>query len=84
MEKNVVLKLSEDVMIENLDDRLYKFFEVEDVEQHENKVVLKKAEEVIRRVTVILNTPMSDQNKINAINTFALPVLTSFSSPKRT
>ena len=79
MEKDVGLKLSEDVMIENLGDRLYKFLGVEEAEQHENKVVLRKAEkEVIRRVSVILDTPMSNQNKINAISTFVLPVLTSF------
>ena len=79
VEKDVGLKLSEDVTIEDLGDRLYKFLEVEEAEQHENKVVLKKAEkEVIRRVSVILDTPMSDQNKINAINTLGLPVLTFF------
>ena len=79
MEKDVGLKLSEDVTIEDQGDRLYKFLGVEEAEQHENKVVLKKAEkEVIRRVSVILDTPMSDQNKINAINTFALPVLTFY------
>ena len=77
MEKDVGLKLSEDVTIEDLSDRLYKFLGIEEAEQHENKVVLKKAEkELIRRVSVILDTPMSDQNNINAINTFALPVLT--------
>ena len=66
-------------MIEDLGDKLYKFLGVEDAEQHENKVVLKKAEkEVIRRVSVILDTPRSDRNKIKAINTFALPVLTFF------
>ena len=79
MEKDIGLKLSEDVTIEDLGDRLYKFLGVEEAEQHENKIVLKKAEkEVIRRVSVILDTPMSDQNKNNAINTFALPVLTFF------
>ena len=79
VEKDVGLKLSEDVTIEDLGDRLYRFLRVEEAEQHENKIVLKKAEkEVIRRVSVILDTPMSDQNKINAINTFALPVLTFF------
>ena len=42
-------------------------------------MVLKKAEkEVVRRVSVILDTPLSDYNKIQAINTFALPVLTFF------
>ena len=42
-------------------------------------MILKKAEkEVIRRVSVILDTPMSDKNKIDAINTFALPVITFF------
>ena len=81
MEKDVGLKLSEDVMFEDLGDRLSKFLGVEEAEQHGNKVVLKKAEkEVIRCVSVILDTPMSDQNKINAINTFALPVLTFFMS----
>ena len=79
LEKDVGLKLSEDVTIEDLSDRLYKFLGIEEAEQHENKVVLKKAEkELIRRVSVILDTPMSDQNNINAINTFALPVLTFF------
>ena len=79
VEKDVGLKLSEDVTIEDLGDRLYKFLGVEEAEQHENKVVLKKDEkEVIRRVSVTLDTPMSDENKINAINTFALPVLTFF------
>ena len=43
------------------------------------KMILKKAEkEVIRRVSVILDTPLSDKNKIDAINTFALPVITLF------
>ena len=78
-EKDVGLKLSEDVMIKDLGDRLYEFLGVEEAKQYENKVVLKKAEkEVIRPVSVILDTSMSDQNKINAINTFALPVLTFF------
>ena len=66
-------------MINDLGDSLYKFLGVEEAEQHENKMILKKAEkEVIRRVSVILDTPMSDKNKIDAINTFALPVITFF------
>ena len=41
--------------------------------------MLRKAEkEVMRRVSVILDTPMSDQNKIKAINTFTIPVLAYF------
>ena len=41
------------------------------------KAVLKKAEkEVIRRVSVFLETPLSDQYKINAINTFVPSILT--------
>ena len=41
--------------------------------------MLRKAEkEDMRRVSVILDTPMSDQNKIKAMNTFAIPVLTYF------
>ena len=42
MEKDVGLKLSEDVMVEDLGDRLYKFLGAEEAEQHENKVVLRK------------------------------------------
>ena len=66
-------------MIDNLGDSLYKFLGVEEAELHENKMILKRAEkEVIRRVSVILDTPMSDKNKIDAINTFTLPVITFF------
>ena len=44
-----------------------------------NKTVLNNAEkEVVRRVSVILETKMSDQNEIKAINTFAIRVLTYF------
>ena len=79
VEKDEGLQLADDVVIEDLGDNLYKFLGVDEAEQQENKVVLKKAEtEVIRRVSVILNTPMSDHNKISAINIFALPVLTYF------
>ena len=66
-------------MIDDLGGTFYKFLGVEEAEQHENKMILKKAEkEVIRRVSVILDTPMSDKNKIDAINTFALPVIAFF------
>ena len=78
VEKDEGLQLADDV-IEDLGNNLYKFLGVDEAEQQENKVVLKKAEtEVIRRVSVILDTPMSDHNKISAINIFALPVLTYF------
>ena len=78
-EQDQGLKLAEDLVIDDLGDSLYKFLGVEEAEQHENKMILKKAEkEVIRRVSVILDTPMSDKNKIDAINTFALPVITLF------
>ena len=41
------------------------------------KVILEKAEkEGIRRISVFLEEPLSDQNKINAINTFAPSILT--------
>ena len=67
------------MVIEDLGDSLYKLLGVEEGEMQENKTVLKKAEkEVVPRVSVILDTPMSDQNKINAINTFSIPVLTYF------
>ena len=65
-------------MIDDLGDSLYKFLGVEEAEQHENKMILKKTEKVIRRASVILDTPMSDKNKIDAINTFTLPVITVF------
>ena len=79
VEKDEGLQLADDVVIEDLGDNLYKFLGVDEAEQQENKVVLKKAEtEVIRRVSVILDTPMSDHNKISGINIFALPVLTYF------
>ena len=79
VEKNEGLQLVDDVVTEDLGDNLYKFLGVDEPEQQENKVVLKKAEtEVIRRVSVILDTPMSDDSKISAINIFALPVLTYF------
>ena len=56
-----------------------KFLGVDEADQQENKVVLKKAEtEVIRRVSVILDTPFLDHNKMSAIDIFALPVLTYF------
>ena len=76
-------------MIDDLGDNLYKFLGVEEEEQHENKMILKKAKkEVIRRSSVILDMPMSDKNKIDAINTFALPVITflcqSYTSPRKT
>ena len=78
-EQNQGLKLAEDLVIDDLGGSLYKFLGVEEAEQHENKMILKKAEkEVIRRVSVILDTPMSDKNKIDAIDTFALPVITFF------
>ena len=73
------MKLSDDMVIEDLGDSLYKLVGVEEGKVQENKTVLKKAEkEVVWRVSVILDTPMSDQNKIKAINTFAIPVLTYF------
>ena len=79
VEKDEGLQLADDVVIGDLGNNLYKFLGVDEAEQQENKVVLKKAEtEVIRRVSVILDTPMSDHNKISAINIFALPVLTYF------
>ena len=73
------LQLADDVVIEDIGDNLYKFLGVNEVEQQENKVVLKTAEtDVIRHASVILDTPMSIHNKISAINIFALPVLTYF------
>ena len=80
-EQDQGLKLAEDLLIDDLGDSLYKFLGVEEAEQHENKMILnceKAAKKVIRRVSVILDTPMSDKNKIDAINTFALPVITFF------
>ena len=45
----------------------------------ENKTLFNNAEkEVVRRVSVILETKISYQNKIKAINTFAIPVPTYF------
>lgn len=79
VEKEGDLQLSQDVTIKDLGHNLYKFLGVEEAELQENKTVLKKAEkEVVRRVSVILDTPLSDYNKIQAINIFALPVLTYF------
>ena len=79
VEKDEGLQLADDVVIEDLGDNLYNFLGVDEAEQQKNKVVLKKAEtEVIGRVSVILDTPMPDHNKISAINIFALPVLTYF------
>ena len=79
VEKEEGLKLSDDMVIEDQGDSLYKLVGVEEGKVQENKTVLKKAEkEVVRRVSVILDTPMSDKNKIKAINTFAIPVLTYF------
>ena len=51
-------------------------------EEERKKVALEKTEkEVIRRVSVFLETPLSDQNKINAISTFASSILTFLMSP---
>ena len=77
VKKEEGLQLTDDIVIKDLGESLYIFLGVDEEEQQENKVVLKKADrEVIRRVSVILD--MSNHNKINAINTFALPVLTYF------
>ena len=57
-------QLSDNVVIGDLRDGPYKSLDIEEAEHHESKVVLKKAEkEVVRRVSVILDTPMSDQKK---------------------
>ena len=66
VEKKERLQLTDNVVIKDLGESLYISLGVDEAEQQENKVVLKKAEkEVIRRVSVILDTPMSDHNKIN-------------------
>ena len=81
VDKEGGLQLSDDMVIGDLGDSLYKFVGVEEGEMQENKAVLKKAEkEVVRCVSVILDTPMPDQNKIKAINAFAIPVPTYFMS----
>ena len=52
---------------------------MEEAERQGNKFVLRTAEkEDIRRVSVILDTTLPYQNKVNAINIFVLPVLTFF------
>ena len=58
---------------------LLKLLRVEEAERQGNKFVLRTAEkEDIRRVSVILDTTLPYQNKVNAINIFVLPVLTCF------
>ena len=52
---------------------------MEEAEQQGNKFDLRKAgKEDLRRVSVILDTTLPYQNKVNAINIFALQVLTFF------
>ena len=52
---------------------------MEEAERQGNKFVLRTAEkEDIRRASVILDTTLPYQNKVNAINIFVLPVLTFF------
>ena len=52
---------------------------MEEDERQGNKFVLRTAEkEDVRRVSVILDTTLLDQNKVNAINIFVLSVLTFF------
>ena len=52
---------------------------MEEAERQGSKFVLRTAEkEDIRRTSVILDTTLPYQNKVNAINIFVLPVLTFF------
>ena len=46
-EQDQGLKLAEDLVIDDLGDSLYKFLGIEEVEQHENKMILKKAEKEV-------------------------------------
>ena len=79
VDKEEGLRLSDDMVIEDLANSLYKFVGVEEGAMQENKTVLTQAEkEIVRSVSVILYTPMSDQNEVKAINIFAIPVLTHF------
>ena len=80
--KDVGLRPSDDVMIEDLVDsrQPYQgFLAWKKLSDKEHKFALRTAEKKdIRRVSVILDTTMPDQNKVKAINIFVEPVLAFF------
>ena len=79
---DVGLRPSDDVMIEDLVDSrqpYQRFLAWKKLSDKEHKFSLRTAEKKdIRRVSVILDTTMPDQNKVKAINIFVEPVLAFF------
>ena len=61
-------------MIQSLKEGLqYKFLGVLENVKHEDNLVLQNAENVyVERLSVIWSSPLSDHNKVLAINQFAL------------
>ncbi|XP_030751033.1 uncharacterized protein LOC115878627 [Sitophilus oryzae] len=72
------VKLDEQTSIRNLDiGEFYKYLDVEEMDEIDNnKMKTKISKEYYRRVRKILGTELNATNKIKAINTLAVPVMT--------
>ena len=71
------IKMDESTVITSLKEGTqYKFLGVLENLKHDDKHALKVAAKVfLRRMSVIWSSPLSDFNRVNASNQFALPVM---------
>ena len=75
LEKSDHVRLDEETMIKNLKkEKVYKYLDAGGIQHATMKQKLKK--ELIRRTRLILKTELNSKNRITAINTLAIPVIT--------
>ena len=78
LEKSGHIRLDEETIIKDLEqEKVYKYLGVDDssgIQHATMKQKLKK--ELVRRTRLILKTELNSKNRITAINTLAIPVIT--------
>ena len=78
LEKSGHIRLDEETIIKDLEqEKVYKYLGVDDssgIQHATMKQKLKK--ELVRRTRLILKTELNSNNRITAINTLAIPVIT--------
>ena len=78
LEKSDYIQLYEEIMIKDLEqEKAYKYFGVDESSRIQHATIKQKLKkELVRRTRLILKTELNSNNRINAINMLAIPVIT--------
>ena len=78
LEKSDHVRLDEETMIKDLEqEKVYKYLGVDESSGIQHATMKQKLEKkLIRRTRLVLKTELNSNNRITAINTLAIPVIT--------